>query len=33
MASQVRDQNLVNGGNDLGEMSEMAAAATALAAK
>jgi hypothetical protein len=33
MASQVRDQNLVNGGKDFGEMSDMPAAATALRAK
>jgi hypothetical protein len=33
MASQARDHNLVNGGKDFGEMSDMAAAATALTAK
>jgi hypothetical protein len=33
MASQARDQNLVNGGNDFGEMSDIPAAATALRAK
>jgi hypothetical protein len=32
MASHVRDQSLVNGGKDFGEMSEIAAAATALMA-
>jgi hypothetical protein len=33
MASQARDQNLVNGGKDFGEMSDMPAAVTALTAK
>jgi hypothetical protein len=33
MASQVRDQNRVNGGKDFGEMSDMQTAATELRAK
>jgi hypothetical protein len=33
MASQARDHNLVNGGKDFGDMSDMPAAVTALRAK